>query len=202
MIHVYQDDLPSSLTLGAHVAIDTETMGLHIKRDRLCLVQLSNGDGTTHLVQIKAKPNPAPNLIRLLEDPSIEKIFHYARFDVAILRHTFSCAVTSLYCTKIASKLSRTYTERHGLKDLCQDLLGITLNKASQSSNWSAPTLTQEQQDYAASDVLYLHALKEALDVLLKEANRSSLARGYFSILNQLTDSELAGFDPLFILSH
>ncbi len=201
-IHLHSHDLPDSLDLGSSVAIDTETMGLKISRDRLCLVQLSSGDGSAHLVQIDACPQPAPNLISLLKNPSIEKLFHFARFDVAILKHTFNCTIPNIYCTKIASKLTRTFTDRHGLKNLCCDLLGITLDKTVQTSNWSAKTLTNDQKAYAASDVLYLHQLKEKLDALLVEQDRLALAQKYFKSLDTITDSEIAGFDPEFVLSH
>ena len=202
MIHVYQDDLPSSLTLGAHVAIDTETMGLHIKRDRLCLVQLSNGDGTTHLVQIKAKPNPAPNLIRLLEDPSIEKIFHYARFDVAVMKMYLNATTQSIFCTKIASKLVRTYTDRHGLKDLCRELLNKELSKQQQSSDWGTLTLTEEQMQYAASDVLYLHKIQEILANRLVREKREKIAKACFEFIGTRASLDLLGLENEDIFSH
>lgn len=201
-IHLHHHDLPDSLDLGSSVAIDTETMGLKLGRDRLCLVQLSSGDGTAHLVQIDKTPKPAPNLKSLLENPHSQKIFHFARFDVAVLKHAFGCTLPNIYCTKIASKLTRTFTQKHSLSTLCSDLLGTELDKSVQCTDWSAPTLTKAQQAYAASDVLYLHQLKEKLDQMLEKSGRASLAEKYFSALDMVTDSEIAGFEPEFVLSH
>jgi ribonuclease D len=202
LIHLYKNDLPNNLDLGHSVAIDTEAMGLKISRDRLCLVQLSTGDGTAHLIQIAKKPAPAPNLCTLLENPAVEKIFHFARFDIALLKHTFNCVINNVYCTKIASKLTRTFTDRHSLKALCTDLLGIELSKAVQSSNWSTQKLSEEQLKYAASDVLYLHQLKEKLNFLLEDQEKSDLASKYFKALDVITESEISGFEPEFVLSH
>lgn len=201
-IYLHEHDLPSSFNAGPAVAIDTEAMGLNIKRDRLCLVQVSTGDGTAHLVKIAADPKPAPHLTKILTNPGCEKIFHYARFDVAHLKNTFKCEMPTVFCTKIASKLARTYTSRHGLKDLCQELLNIQLDKACQTSNWSAPTLSDSQKSYAAQDVLYLHQLRETLINRLTELNRLSLAKKLFHSLDALTDTELAGFSSEFVLSH
>lgn len=183
-IHLHQNDLPDGLNLGKLVAIDTETMGLVHRRDRLCLVQLSAGEGTCHLVQIqKGGGVEAPNLKGLLTDPSVIKLFHFARFDVAALYQYFSVLTEPVYCTKIASKLVRTYTDRHGLKDLCRELLGVELAKQEQTSDWGAPNLREEQLKYAASDVLYLHRLKTVLDQRLEREERIHLAQKCFDFL-------------------
>jgi len=175
-IRLYKDDLPEDVTFKKSVAIDTETMGLRHKRDRLCLVQLSEGDGVCHLVQISHPIRPAPHLVRLLLDRSIEKIFHYARFDLASLYLGLGALCEGpLYCTKIASRLARTYTDYHGLKTLCRELLGTDISKAEQSSDWGAETLTDSQKSYAASDVLYLHGLKARLDAMLVREGRHEL---------------------------
>jgi ribonuclease D len=174
-IRLHHHDLPASFEAGCCVALDTEAMGLRGGRDRLCLVQLSNGDGICHLIKIDPKPQPAPNLVRLLGDPSIEKLFHFARFDIGILYQTFGVLCSPVYCTKIASRLARTYTERHGLKELCKALLSIDISKTEQCSDWGAETLSDAQKSYAASDVLYLHALKQKLDAMLDRENRKAL---------------------------
>ena len=166
-IYLHKHDLPDSLSLGPVVAIDTETMGLNLQRDRLCLVQLSAGDGNAHLVQIAADQKPCPNLAHLLADSSCEKLFHFARFDIAMLKQHIGPLYGPLFCTKIASKLCRTYTDRHGLSDLCRELLGLEISKQQQSSDWGADVLSPAQQDYAAGDVLYLHQLKERLTAML-----------------------------------
>ena len=183
-IHLHQNDLPDALHLGNLVAIDTETMGLKHGRDRLCLVQLSAGDGVCHLVQIsKDRGQEAKNLKGLLTDPKVIKLFHFARFDVAALCQHFQVLTQPIYCTKIASKLIRTYTDRHGLKDLCRELIGIEISKTEQTSDWGAETLREEQLKYAATDVLYLHAIKEILDQRLQREDRTLLAAECFKFL-------------------
>jgi ribonuclease D len=174
-IRQHEQDLPPGLDFGSSVAVDTEAMGLNPLRDRLCLVQLSAGDGTCHLVQFRHRRYDAPNLARLLTDPAVEKMFHFARFDLAILHHYLGVMCQPVYCTKIASKLARTYTDRHGLKDLCQDLLGIELSKEMQSSDWGEADLSAEQLSYAANDVLHLHRLRERLDAMLARERRLDL---------------------------
>jgi ribonuclease D len=203
-ITLHKGDLPAGLQLGPIVAIDTETMGLNPLRDRLCLVQLSGGDGTCHLVHVAAGPipRPAPNLKALLEDPGVVKLFHFARFDLAALRHNLAALCAPVYCTKIASRLTRTFTDRHGLKDLCKDLLGIDLSKQQQSSDWGAETLTPEQLEYAASDVRHLHALKQRLDEMLRRENRTALAQACFDFLPARAALDLAGWDELDIFAH
>ncbi|MFZ5790121.1 MAG: ribonuclease D [Pseudomonadota bacterium] len=205
-IELHRGDLPAGLTLGPVVAVDTETMGLSPTRDRLCLVQLSAGDGRCHLVQMPARPagqrHDAPNLARLLTDPKILKLFHFARFDIAMLRQALGVTTAPLYCTKIASKLTRTFTDRHGLKDLCKDLLGIELSKQQQSSDWGAPALTQEQLRYAASDVLYLHQLKAKLDEMLAREGRTELAEACFRFLPTRAELDLAGWGEVDIFEH
>ncbi|MEX2296252.1 MAG: ribonuclease D [Dongiaceae bacterium] len=205
-IEFHRNDLPDGLDLGRAVAVDTETMGLNLARDRLCLVQLSAGDGVCHLVQIPAvasgNVHRAPNLTALLGDARVTKIFHYARFDVAMLYRNLGVDVAPIYCTKIASKLTRTFTDRHGLKDLCRDLLGIDISKQQQSSDWGAPELTQEQMRYAASDVAYLHALKEKLDAMLARLGRSELAQSCFAFLPTRARLDLAGWPEEDIFQH
>lgn len=182
-IHLHLDDLPDALDLGSVVAIDTETMGLTLGRDRLCLVQLSAGDGDAHLVKLRPNGPGSPNLARLLADPARLKLFHFARFDLAVLHGACGVMAAPVYCTKVASKLARTYTDRHGLKDLVRELLGIDLSKHQQSSDWGAETLSPEQLAYAASDVLHLHALRDRLDAMLRREGRDHLARECFAFL-------------------
>ena len=202
--HLHRGDLPDALDLGPVIAIDSETMGLNIGRDRLCVVQLSSGNGEAHLVQIPA-PDPAgrlqapPNLKRLLTDPARLKLFHFARFDVAVLMHTFGIVTAPVYCTKIASKLVRTYTDRHGLKDLVRELLGVDLSKQQQSSDWGADSLTEEQIAYAASDVLHLHQLKARLDAMLAREGRTALAEACFAFLPTRAKLDIEGWpDDIF----
>ena len=201
-INLYRGDLPSGLNLGPVVAIDSETMGLKPQRDRLCLIQLSSGNGNAHLVQFERCNYTAPNLVKLLEDPNITKVFHYARFDVAIIKKYLKVRTTSIYCTKIASKLVRTYTDKHGLKDLCKELLNLDLSKQQQSSDWGAKVLTEEQKTYAASDVLYLHKIKEILDQRLLREEREELAAFCFEFLQTRASLDLIGFENEDIFSH
>jgi ribonuclease D len=201
-IHLHRGDLPAGLTFSGAVAIDTETLGLKPHRDRLCLVQLSAGDGTAHLVQFDGKDWSAPRLKALLTDQRITKIFHYARFDVAVLEQYLGVVTGPIYCTKIASKLVRTYTDRHGLKDLCNELLGIELSKQQQSSDWAATTLSPQQLAYAAADVLHLHNLKKVLDTMLARQDRTALAEACFSFLPHRAKLDLAGFEDTDIFSH
>ncbi|WP_323765051.1 ribonuclease D [Marinovum sp.] len=200
--HLYQRDLPADLDLGPVVAIDCETMGLHPHRDRLCVVQLSSGDGHAHLVQIARGQTEAPNLCRLLADPAVLKLFHFGRFDIAALLNAFGTLTAPVYCTKIASKLIRTYTDRHGLKHLLQELLGVDISKQQQSSDWGADELTRAQLDYAASDVLYLHRLRAALDLRLAREGRSELAQACFDFLPARARLDLAGWPDQDIFAH
>jgi ribonuclease D len=200
--HLHKNDLPAGLALGPRVAIDSETMGLNPWRDRLCLVQLSAGDGEVHLVQFDKGTYDAPNLKRLLTDPKVTKLFHFARFDVAIFRKYLGVSTTPIYCTKIASKLVRTFTDRHGLKDLCRDLLGVEISKQEQSSDWGAPVLTEAQLRYAASDVLHLHQLADRLDVMLAREGRSELAAACFGFLPARAELDLAGWPEEDIFAH
>jgi ribonuclease D len=190
------------LAFGSSIAIDTETLGLKPSRDRLCLVQVSAGDGTAHLVQFDGKDWSAPNLKAVLSDPSILKLFHFGRFDIAVLAHYLSVVPEPVYCTKIASKLVRTYTDRHGLKDLCSELLSVELSKQQQSSDWGAEKLTDQQKHYAATDVLYLHALKTKLDAMLKREGRMAVAEACFRFLSVRAGLDLAGFEDIDIFSH
>jgi ribonuclease D len=201
-IHLHQGDLPTGLGFGASVAIDTETMGLNPHRDRLCLVQLSAGDGTCHLVQFAPGVHEAPRLEALLADPSVLKLFHFGRFDIAMLRHHLGVLARPVYCTKIASKLTRTFTDKHGLKDLCRDLLGIDLSKQQQSSDWGAPKLSDEQLKYAASDVLHLHALRQRLDQMLAREGRVALAQACFEFLPARAELDLSGWPEQDIFEH
>jgi len=199
-VHLHHGDLPEGLDLGPSVAIDSETMGLNPWRDRLCLVQLSGGDGVCHLVQFARGPISAPRLKALLADPKSLKLFHFARFDVAVFQHHLGIMTKPLYCTKAASKLVRTMTDKHGLKDLCKELLGVDLSKQQQTSDWGAETLSEEQKVYAASDVLHLHELKEKLDALLARENRQELARACFDFIPYRAMLDLNGWaesDPL-----
>ena len=199
---LHQGDLPPALDLGPVVAIDTETMGLNPIRDRLCLVQLSTGDGVSHVVQFPRGPIVAPNLTHLLADPAVLKLFHFARFDVAVLQAYLGVTCHPIYCTKIASKLTRTFTDRHGLRDLCKELLGIDLSKQQQSSDWGAETLTPEQLRYAASDVLHLHGLKAKLDTMLAREDRTGFAEACFAFLPTRARLDLAGWDEIDIFAH
>jgi len=201
-VTLHKGDLPDGLDLGPVVAIDTETMGLNPHRDRLCLVQLSAGDGSAHLVQIAKGQREAPNLARMLGDPAVEKLFHFGRFDIAVLAHAFGVVARPVYCTKIASKLVRTFTDRHGLRYLCQDLIGVDISKQQQSSDWGAATLTQAQLDYAASDVLYLHRLKAELDLRLAREGRSEVAAACFRFLPDRAMLDLAGWPEEDIFAH
>ena len=192
---LHQNDLPDGLDLGPVVAIDTETMGLDPRRDRLCLVQLSSGDGNAHLVQIARGQTAAPNLQRMLTDPKVLKLFHFGRFDVAALQKAFGVRTAPVWCTKIASKLVRTFTDRHGLKYLLADLVGVDVSKQQQTSDWGSAELTEAQKDYAASDVLYLHALKAALEERLQREGRMDLAQRLFAFLPTRAELDLMGWD-------
>jgi ribonuclease D len=205
-IRLHQGDLPDGLDLGTSVAIDTETMGLNPHRDRLCLVQLSAGDGSSHLVRIPPTPRgilvEAPNLKRLLSDARVVKLFHFARFDIAALKNALGVMARPIYCTKTASRLVRTFTDRHGLKDLCKDLLGVELRKEQQTSDWGAPDLSQEQLRYAATDVAHLHALKAKLDEMLAREGRTALAQACFDFLPTRAELDLAGWAEVDIFAH
>ena len=194
-IHLYQNDLPDGLDLGPVVAIDTETMGLDPRRDRLCLVQMSSGDGDAHLVQIAKGQTVAPNLTRMLTDPAVLKLFHYGRFDIAALESAFGVVTSPVWCTKIASKLIRTFTDRHGLKYLLADLVGVDVSKQQQTSDWGAATLTEAQKEYAASDVLYLHQLKAELEARLIREDRLDLAQRLFAFLPTRAELDLLGWE-------
>ena len=199
---LHRGDLPDLSRYGREVAIDTETMGLDPRRDRLCVVQLSPGDGSADVVQIPADLTSAPNLEKLLADPGVTKIFHYARFDMAVLKHRFGIVTGPVWCTKIASRLCRTYTDRHGLKDLARELLGVDLNKQQQSSDWGADRITEAQMDYAASDVLYLHDIKRHLDRMLRREGRLELAETCFRFLPARIELDLMGWDETDIFAH
>jgi ribonuclease D len=201
-IHLHSGDLPAGLDLGPVVAIDTETMGLVPHRDRLCLVQLSAGDGDAHLVQIARGQRQAPNLARLIADPAVLKLFHFGRFDIAVLEHALGVLASPVYCTKIAARLTRTFTDRFGLKDLCKELIGVDLSKQQQSSDWGADTLSREQMEYAASDVLHLHALKAKLDLLLAREGRTQLADAAFRFLPWRARLDLAGWPEIDLFAH
>ena len=193
-IHLHQQDLPERLDLGSVVAVDTEAMGLNPHRDRLCLVQLASAAGECHLVQFERSDYRAPNLSRLLADPEVEKLFHFARYDLAVIRQYLGVVCQPVYCTKIASKLARTYTDRHGLKDLCLELLGIELSKQLQSSDWGASELSEAQLSYAANDVLHLHELRQRLDRMLAREGREGLAAACFAFLPERAKLDLAGW--------
>jgi ribonuclease D len=201
-IRLHRGDLPSLNAYKGAVAIDTETMGLDPRRDRLCVVQLSPGDGSADVVQIAAGQKKAPNIEKLLADPSIVKIFHYARFDIAVMANAFGVMAGPVYCTKIASRLARTYTDKHGLKDLTREVLGVDLSKQQQSSDWGADTLSEAQVAYAASDVLHLHALREKLDAMLAREGRTELAAACFGFLPHRAKLDLAGWAEQDIFSH
>ncbi len=193
-ITLYKNDLPDDLDLGSIVAIDTEAMGLQYGRDRLCLIQLSSGDGNAHLVQMLDKSYDAPNLKKLISNPDIMKLFHFARFDVAIMKKYLGVDCHNIYCTKIASKLARTYTDKHGLKHICRELIGVDISKQCQSSDWGAEELSSEQLNYAASDVYYLHKLRVILDKMLEREGRSPLAQSCFDFMKTRTDLDLEGW--------
>ncbi|MBE0533218.1 MAG: ribonuclease D [Rhodospirillales bacterium] len=201
-IEVHRGDLPAGVDFGPVVAVDTETMGLNPHRDRLCVVQLSAGDGICHLVHFPTASYDAPHLKALMADPAITKIFHFARFDLAVMRRYLGVVCQPVYCTKIAAKLTRTFTDRHGLKDLCKDLLGIELSKEQQSSDWGAETLTAEQVKYAARDVLYLHELRARLDRVLAREGRTELAQACFEFLPYRAELDLGGWDEPDIFRH
>ncbi len=201
-IKLHRGDLPADLDLGASVAIDTETMGLNLQRDRLCVVQLSSGDGAAHLVQFDGSTYDAPRLATLLIDPQVEKIFHFGRFDLAVLKRHVAAVEGPVFCTKIASKLARTYTDRHGLRDLCRELLSVDISKQQQSSDWGAAELSQEQIEYAAADVLYLHRLKSKLEDMLRRHQRLSLATAAFAFLPTRVELDLAGWPDTDIFAH
>jgi len=201
-IRLHRGDLPDLARYKGAVAIDTETMGLDLHRDRLCVIQLSPGDGTADVVQIPPGAGNAPNIKKLLADPAVLKIFHFARFDVAVLGKAFGVMPTPVYCTKIASRLTRTYTDKHGLKDLVRDLLGLDLSKQQQLSDWGAEELSDAQTSYAAADVLHLHALKEKLDVLLAREGREELANACFRFLPMRAQLDIAGFAAEDIFAH
>ncbi|MEO6338516.1 MAG: ribonuclease D [Caulobacteraceae bacterium] len=201
-MHVHQGDLPDRLSFGGSVAVDSETMGLRLGRDPLCLVQLSAGDGDAHLVRLDRSTYDAPNLKRLLTDPGVLKLFHFGRFDIAMFALHLGVSTTPVYCTKIASKLARTYTDRHGLKDVARELIGLELSKQQQSSDWGAAELSQEQQAYAAADVLHLHALRAKLDAMLIREGRMGLAQACFDFLPRRAELDLAGWEDIDIFAH
>jgi len=201
-IHYHKGDLPPGLDFGSSIAIDSETMGLRLQRDRLCVVQLSAGDGTVHVVHFPDRDYSAPNLRKVLADPKVTKIFHFARFDLAMIQRHFDIVCRPVYCTRTASKLVRTNTERHGLKDLCMEMLGVELSKQQQTSDWGAATLSQQQLDYAASDVLYLHRLRDKMDDLLKREGRVQLAQACFDFLPDRAALDLAGWEEEDIFAH
>lgn len=200
--HIYKNDLPDGLDLGSEVAIDCETMGLNPHRDRLCVVQLSGGDGVAHLVQIGKGQAHAPNLCKLLEDPGVLKLFHFGRFDIAALFNAFGATASPVYCTKIASRLVRTYTDRHGLAKLLHELLGIDISKQQQSSDWGAADLSDAQIEYAASDVLYLHQLRDALNDMLEREGRMEIAQACFDFLPNRAKLDLMGWPETDIFAH
>ena len=200
-INLYKGDLPASFKATNIIALDSETMGLNPKRDKLCLVQISNGDEVCHLVKIDLSTEKPLNLINILKNNKIQKIFHYARFDVAVLKHNFKINIKNIYCTKIASKLVRTYTDKHGYKDLCTELLGKSISKTEQSSDWGGE-LTKEQQKYAATDVLYLHKIKDKLDSMLLREKRGKLAKACFDFIPYRTDLDISGWSEQDIFKH
>ena len=200
--HLHQGDIPEDLDLGQEVAVDTETMGLNPLRDRLCLVQLSAGDGTCHLVQFTGGGYDAPNLKAMLASPEVTKLFHFARFDLAMIQRHLGVVCQPVYCTKVASKLARTFTDRHSLRDLCRELLGVELSKQQQSSDWGAATLSEEQLRYAATDVLYLHRLKTLLDEMLEREGRRDLAQACFDFLPSRAALDLAGWNDVDVFAH
>ncbi len=200
-INLYNGDLPESIKISNTIAVDSETMGLNPKRDKLCLIQLSNGDEICHLIKIDLKNKKPVNIIKILKNNKIQKIFHYARFDVAVFKHNFKINIKNIYCTKIASKLVRTYTDKHGYKDLCSELLNKNISKMEQSSDWGGE-LTEDQQKYAATDVLYLHKIKLKLDKMLVREKREGLAKACFEFIQHRTDLDLRGWAELDIFKH
>ena len=201
-VTLHEGDLPDDLDLGPEVAIDSETMGLRFRRDPLCVVQLSSGDGNAHVVRLRRPDYDCPNLKRLLADSAVLKIFHFGRFDIGMFQLHLGVETRPVYCTKVGSKLARTYTDRHGLKDVVRELAGVDLSKAQQSSDWGAETLTQAQLDYAASDVLHLHAVKARLDAMLEREGRTELARKCFDFLPTRSALDLAGWDEIDVFAH
>ncbi len=201
-IKLHSEDLPNKVSFTDSVAIDTETMGLNHKRDRLCLVQLTSGNGICHLIQVQNNFSKPKNLIKLLKNKNILKIFHYARFDVGILKHSFNINIENIYCTKIASKLTRTFTDKHGYKDLCKDLLNVNISKTEQTTDWGTKKLTNAQQKYAATDVLYLHKIKNELDKILIRENRVKIAKACFNFIKIRTDLDLSGWSEQDIFKH
>ena len=201
-ITMHKGDLPKNLDFGESVAVDTETLGLVPERDPLCLIQLSSGDGTAHLLQFDRSKYDAPNLKKVLSNPNCEKIFHFARFDVAVIKHYLDVDCCPIYCTKIASKLARTYTDKHGLKDICKELLGVEISKNEQTSDWSLEDLSEEQKSYAASDVLYLHKLKSILEEKLSKVDRKELAQNCFDFVSTRAYLDLNGWSEIDIFRH
>lgn len=203
MHNLFLEDIPADLNVVGDIAIDTETLGLNIKRDRLCLVQVADSAGNTFIVKYNSNKYHSPNLVKLIEDKTRTKIFHYGRFDIAVLMNALGIKlITPVFCTKIASKLTRTYTDYHGLKTICRELLGVELDKESQSSNWAAENLTEKQIKYAINDVLYLHRLRDILHKSLKELKREEIATECFEFLNTICKMELTGFDPTAVFNH
>tara|TARA_B100000575_G_scaffold204461_1_gene165969 strand:+ start:1741 stop:2349 length:609 start_codon:yes stop_codon:yes gene_type:complete len=200
-IKLYKNDLPERVKVSKSIAVDSETMGLNPKRDKLCLVQISNGDGVCHLIKIDLTKKKPLNLMKILKDDKIQKIFHYARFDIAIFKQNFKIKVKNIYCTKIASKLVRTYTDKHGYKDLCSELLGKSISKTEQSSDWGRE-LSNEQKKYAATDVLYLHKIKEKLNIMLIREKRTKLANACFNFIEHRTELDLMGWSDQDIFRH
>ncbi len=200
-INLYEEDLPKNINIGDSVAIDSETMGLNPKRDKLCLVQLSKGNNVCHLVKVNLEKTKPINLIKILKNNKIQKIFHYARFDVAVFKYNFKINIKNIYCTKIASKLARTYTDKHGYKDLCKELLNKNISKAEQSSDWGGK-LSIQQQKYAATDVLYLHKIREKLDKMLIREKRLKLAQACFNFIEYRTDLDINGWADYDIFRH
>ena len=200
-INLYEGDLPENIQLSNTIAVDSETMGLNPKRDKLCLIQISNGDGICHLVKIDLKVKKPHNLIRILKNNKINKIFHFARFDVAVFKHNFKINIKNIYCTKIASKLVRTYTDKHGYKDLCKELLNENISKVEQTSDWGGD-LSKEQKMYAATDVLHLHKIKKKLDLMLIRENRENIANACFEFISHRTVLDLYGWQDVDIFKH
>ncbi|QNL20083.1 ribonuclease D [Hyphobacterium sp. CCMP332] len=201
-IHFHKGDLAAGIDFGAAVAVDTETLGLSLVRDPLCVVQLSTGDGEAHVIQMDRSSYDCPNLKALLSDPKVTKILHFARFDVAMIKRDLGVTLSPVFCTKIASKLCRTYTDRHGLKDVTRELLNVDMSKQQQSSDWGAAELSQAQLDYAASDVLHLHALRDRLTAMLEREGRMEMARACFDFLPTRADLDIAGWDETDIFAH